>query len=145
MELQYLLFYLGFPMIVGCRMLINPKQKESTCVTVHLKATCHHELILTKSAFQSKEVKKNKKTQQLERSCRFFPIVSLLRKWHTGSAVHSHSHSFSVVRCSTAQYSRCFIPASTKCWNDLPSGVVDCLELQKFKVGANKFLLDRWI
>ena len=62
--------------------------------------------------------------------------------WETRNAVHSHSHSFSVVRCSTAQYSRCFIPASTKCWNDLPSGVVDCLELQKFKVGA-KFLLDR--
>ena len=25
-----------------------------------------------------------------------------------------------VVRCSTVQYSRCFIPASTKCWNCLP-------------------------
>ena len=61
----------------------------------------------------------------------------------TRRAVNSHNHSFSAVRCSTAQYSRCFIPASTKCWNDLPGGVVECLELQKFKVGANKVLLDR--
>ena len=60
-------------------------------------------------------------------------------------AVLSHSHSFSVVRCSTTQYSRCFVPASTKCWNDLPSRVVDCLELQKFKVGANRLLSDRHI
>ena len=63
----------------------------------------------------------------------------------TRNAVHSHSHSFSVVQCSTTQYSKCFLPASTKCWNDLPSGVVECLELQKFKVGANKYLLDRHI
>ena len=63
----------------------------------------------------------------------------------TRYAASSHSHSFSVVRCSTAQYSRSFIPASTRCWNDLPSEVVECLELQKFKVGANKFLLDRHI
>ena len=74
---------------------------------------------------------------KVEVSSLFHPVQE------TRSAVNSHSHSFSVVRCSTAQYSRCFIPASTKCWNDLPSGVVDCLELQKFKVGANKFLLDR--
>ena len=29
----------------------------------------------------------------------------------TRNVVHSHSHSFSVARCSTAQYSRCLIPA----------------------------------
>ena len=62
----------------------------------------------------------------------------------TRNAVNAHSHSFSAVRCSTVQYSRCFIPSSTKCWNELPSGVVECMELQKFKVGANKFLLNRF-
>ena len=37
----------------------------------------------------------------------------------TRYAVTSHRHSFSVVRCSTAHYSRCFIPTSIKCLNDL--------------------------
>ena len=32
----------------------------------------------------------------------------------TRRAVNSHSHFFSVVRCSTTQFSRCFIPAYTK-------------------------------
>ena len=63
----------------------------------------------------------------------------------TGSAVNSHSHTFSIVRYSTAQYSRCFIPSSTECLNNLPSGGAECLELQKFKVGAYKILLDRHV
>ena len=48
------------------------------------------------------------------------------------------SDSLSVVRCSNAQYSWCFIPVSTECWNGLYSGVVEYLELQKFKVRNDK-------
>ena len=60
----------------------------------------------------------------------------------TRAAVASHSHSFVRVRCNTVQYSRSFIPAVTRSWNDLPSDVVGCLVLQRFKAGANKFLLN---
>ena len=44
---------------------------------------------------------------------------------------NAYRHSFFNVRCSTVQYSRCFIPASAKCWNDLASGVVECEKLQE--------------
>ena len=63
----------------------------------------------------------------------------------TRAAVNSQPLSFSRVRCSTVQYSRSFIPASTRTWNDLPGDIVECLDLQKFKVGSNQFLLDRHI
>ena len=44
-------------------------------------------------------------------------------------------------RFHTSQYSRCFIPATTKLCNELPSMIVEATELQKFKLGANAFLL----
>ena len=37
--------------------------------------------------------------------------------------------------------SRCFIPATTKLRNELPSTIVEATELQKFKNGGNAFLL----
>ena len=49
--------------------------------------------------------------------------------------------SFSLMRFHISQYSRCFIPATTKLWNELPSMIVEATELQKFKIGANAFLL----
>ena len=52
-----------------------------------------------------------------------------------------NSLSFSPMRFHTSQYSRCFIPATTKLWNELPSMIVKAEELQKFKLGANAFLL----
>ena len=52
-----------------------------------------------------------------------------------------NSLSFSPIRFHTPQYSRCFIPAATKLWNELPSMIVEASELQKFKLGANAFLL----
>ena len=52
-----------------------------------------------------------------------------------------NSLSFSPMRFHTFQYSRCFIPATTKLWNELPSMIVEATELQKFKNGANAFLL----
>ena len=47
----------------------------------------------------------------------------------------------SPMRFHTSQYSRFFIPATTKLWNELPSMTVEAVELQKFKLGANAFLL----
>ena len=45
------------------------------------------------------------------------------------------------MRFHTSQYSRCFIPATTKLWDELPSMIAEAIELQKFKIGANTFLL----
>ena len=60
----------------------------------------------------------------------------------TRNVANSHSLSFCPVRCNTVQYSRSFIPAFVKSWNDLPEEVVECSELQRFKTGANRFLLN---
>ena len=62
----------------------------------------------------------------------------------TRRALDSNSLSFSSLRFSTTQYSRSFIPATTKLWNSLPSLVVESTELQKFKLGVNSFLLDKY-
>ena len=59
----------------------------------------------------------------------------------TRHAVRANSLAFLVGRCNTSQYSRCFIPATTRAWNELPSCVVEHEELQRFKIGANSFLL----
>ena len=58
----------------------------------------------------------------------------------TRGSLSINSLSFSPVRFHTSQYSRCFIPATTKLWNELPSMIVEATELQKFKIGANAFL-----
>ncbi|XP_068245377.1 tigger transposable element-derived protein 1-like [Palaemon carinicauda] len=44
---------------------------------------------------------------------------------------------------NTTQYSRSFIPAMTKLWNDLPNHVVETDELQKFKLAGNVFMKNR--
>ena len=59
----------------------------------------------------------------------------------TRGSLSINSLSFSPMRFHTSQYSRCFIPATTKLWNELPSVIVEATELQKFKIGANAFLL----
>ena len=46
------------------------------------------------------------------------------------------------MRFDTSQYSRCFIPVTTKLWNDLVSMIVEAAELQKFNLGANVCTLD---
>ena len=45
------------------------------------------------------------------------------------------------MRFHTSQYSRSFITVTTRLWNELPSMIVEATELQKFKIGANDFLL----
>ena len=58
----------------------------------------------------------------------------------TRGSLSINSLSFSPMRFHTSQYSRCFIPATTKLWNELPSMIVEATELQKFKIGTNAFL-----
>ena len=59
----------------------------------------------------------------------------------TRGSLSINSLSFSPMRFHTSQYSRCFIPSTTKLWNELPRMIVDATELQKFKIGANAILL----
>ena len=59
----------------------------------------------------------------------------------TRNALNANSLAFSVGRCNTSQYLRCFIPATTRLWNVLPTFIVESRELQKFKTGANAYLL----
>ena len=61
----------------------------------------------------------------------------------TRNALRSNSLAFSLPRSNTQQYSRCFIPATTRLWNRLPSGIVESDDLQTFKTGANSFLLEQ--
>ena len=61
----------------------------------------------------------------------------------TRYALNMNSRAFTVGRNISSQYSRCFIPATTRLWNELPSSVVESQDLQKFKTGANSFLLGR--
>ena len=51
--------------------------------------------------------------------------------------------AFSVVRFNTTQFSRSFIPAVTRLWNDLPDHVIESVQLQNFKCDVNTFLLSR--
>ena len=59
----------------------------------------------------------------------------------TRGSLSIDSLSFSPMRFHTFRYSRCFIPTTTKLWNELPSVIVEAAELQKFKLGANAFSL----
>ena len=59
----------------------------------------------------------------------------------TRGSLSINSLSFSPMRFHSSQYSKCFIPATTKLWNELPSMIVEATELQKFKLCANAFLL----
>ena len=61
----------------------------------------------------------------------------------TRNALNANTQAFSVARCNTSQYLRCFIPAPTRLWNELPSYIVESQELQKFKTGVNRCLLSR--
>ena len=48
---------------------------------------------------------------------------------------------FFTYEVETSQYSRCFISATSKLWNDLPCMTAEAADLQKSKLGANAFLL----
>ena len=61
----------------------------------------------------------------------------------TRNALNANTQAFSVGRCNTFQYLKCFIPATTRLWNELPSCIVESQELQRFKTGVNRYLLSR--
>ena len=45
-----------------------------------------------------------------------------------------NSLSFSPMKFHTSQFSRCFIPATTNLWNELPSMIVEATELQNLRL-----------
>ena len=51
----------------------------------------------------------------------------------TRGSLRINSLSFSPMRFHTSQYSRCFIPATTNLWNELPSMIVKATKLQKIQ------------
>ena len=61
----------------------------------------------------------------------------------TGGALSSNNVAFSFVNSNTFQFSRCFIPAVARLWNELSCHVVGSVQLQNFKCSANAFLLSR--
>ena len=52
-----------------------------------------------------------------------------------------NNRSFSVVRCSTSQFQRCFFNATVRLWNALPNDIVDSSSCAVFKSRVNSFLL----
>ena len=46
-----------------------------------------------------------------------------------------------VSRCRTSQFARCFLPAQTRVWNDLPYTVFGTGTLNGFKGAVNRWLL----
>ena len=61
---------------------------------------------------------------------------------NTRQAAAANSVTFLNMRYNTNQYSRCFIPATVRMWNTLPSVVVESVDNQRFKFGANSFLIN---
>ena len=61
----------------------------------------------------------------------------------TRHSVSLNDRSLSVNRCNTSQFSRCFIPASVRLWNTLPSEIVNSSNCETFKKRVNTFLLSQ--
>ena len=62
---------------------------------------------------------------------------------NTRQATAANSVTFSSIRYNTNQYSRCFIPATVRLWNTLPSVVVESVDIQRFKLSTNSLLINR--
>ena len=58
----------------------------------------------------------------------------------TRGTLNINSLSFSPMRFHNSQHSRCFIPAITKLWNELPSMIVEATELQKNVIVPTEYL-----
>ena len=52
----------------------------------------------------------------------------------TRGSLSINSLSVSPMRFHTSQYSRCFVPATTKLWNELPSMIVECRGYRAAKI-----------
>lgn len=58
----------------------------------------------------------------------------------TRHALGLNDRAFTLVRCNTNQYSRCFIPSISEIWNSLPNELVNQQNSDIFKTGVNSFL-----
>ena len=67
-----------------------------------------------------------------------------VRVQHTRAAAAAHLLEIGVSRCRTSQFVRCFLPAQTRVWNDLPYTVFDSGTLDGFKGAVNRWLLP-WV
>ena len=67
--------------------------------------------------------------------CLFSELPSAsVRVRHTRVAAAAHPLEFEVSRCRTFQFSKCFLPAQTRVWNDLPFTVFDTGTLDGFRL-----------
>ena len=48
-----------------------------------------------------------------------------IRVRHSRASAAAHPLEFEVSRCRNSQFARCFLPAQTRAWNDLPYTVFD--------------------
>ena len=77
--------------------------------------------------------------------CLFSELPSAsARVRHTRAAAAAHPLEFEVWRCRTSQFARCFLPAQTRVWNDLPYTSFDTGTLDGFKGAVNRWLLP-WV
>ena len=54
------------------------------------------------------------------------------------AAATAHPLEFEVSRCGTFQFARCFLPAQTRVWNNLPYTVFDTGTLDGFRLGSRQ-------
>ena len=72
------------------------------------------------------------------------PSASVSVHHPPSAAAAAHPLEFEVSRCRTSQFARCFLPAQTRVWNDLPFTVFHTGMLDRFKGAVNRWLL-HWI
>ena len=74
--------------------------------------------------------------------CLFSELPSVsVRVRHTGTAAAAHLLECDVSRCRKSHLARCFLPAQTHVWNDLPYTVFDTGTLDGFKGAVILWLL----
>ena len=65
-------------------------------------------------------------------------LSSSVRVLHTRAAAAAHPLEFEVSRCRTSQFARCFVPAQTRLWDDLPYTLFDTGTLDGFNGVVNR-------
>ena len=92
------------PSVFGGRRLCPDQTFLSLCHRRHVAALCMLYLVNSYS-----------------NHCLLSEISSAsVRVWHTRAVTAAHPLEFEVSRCRTCQIARCFLPAKTCVWNELP-------------------------
>ena len=74
--------------------------------------------------------------------CLFSELPSAsVRVRQTWTAAAAHPLELELWRCRTFKFARCFLPAQTRVWNDLPYTVFDTGTIDWFKGAVNRWLL----